>query len=188
MPAEPRPAAPPTPDPELGTTRERGRATRERRPQGARGSGARSGLRAGERAARVGLQPSPRGFTHRRLPPRAPAPHSPSRPWARGPSTHSSTCHQPRGLMAKRSAGRDHHPGRRPSDAQQRASRSRPNVGLGETAQERGRGPAPPSWQLAAAAGAILEAGGLPLALACGLRCGTTGSLAPDRSGRFELS
>lgn len=42
-------------------------------------------------------------MAHRRRPPprQGPSPHSPSRPRAGGPSTHSSTCHQPRSHMAR---------------------------------------------------------------------------------------
>ena len=66
------------------------------------------------------------------------------------------------------------HPGRRATGAQRRDSLSPAEEGWGRRGRERGRGPASPSWQLAAAEGAILESGGR-LRLGSGLRLGAPG-------------
>lgn len=89
------------------------------------------------------------------------------------PSTHSRTCHQPMSRMV-RGGHRPVHPGRRATGAQRRDSRSPAEEGWGRRGRERGRGPASPSWQLAAAEGAILESGGR-LRLGSGLRLGAPG-------------
>lgn len=129
-----------------------------------RGQARRAGLRAGERALPGEPAASP-GISHTAA--RAPSPHSPSWPRAGGPSTHRSTCHQPRSRMV-RGGRRPHHPGRRANGARPREARSPPQEGRGRRARERGRGPAPPSWPLAASsAGAILESGGRLWPLAC---------------------
>ena len=67
------------------------------------------------------------------------------------------------------------HPGRRATGAQRRESRSPAEEGWGRRGRERGRDPAPPSWQLAATEGAILESGGRLWLLGSCLRRGAPG-------------
>lgn len=198
----------------------RGPARAPRRPSRPRGKG--SGRRGAGRAGRRHEEPrgeSPAQVKERRpsRPPRAsfrsPPPAAPPPPaTATATATAPARTHPPgrgretpaptAGPATSRGAAwrgarsvRDHCPSRRATGARRGAARRAPGFlgeGSREREHEREREPVPPSWKLAAAASAILESGGLPLA--CGLEASSPWRpplfRIPelDTSGRLELS